>query len=684
MTQGQAKRRHSELVEEIRRHDYRYYVEAQPSVGDREYDALYHELVVLETQFPNLTTPDSPTQRVGGQPIKAFQPVPHLLPMMSLDNTYSQGEVRQFVARVQRLLPGENLEWVVEPKIDGVAVSVRFEEGRFTLGATRGDGSTGDDITGNLKTIRGLPLNLRSSRKDTSVKIPKLLEARGEVYLSLDKFKKANAERVAAGEDPFANPRNAAAGSLKQLDPRIVARRGLEVVLYGLGHLEGSEQPARHSEVLDWFKGLGLKTPEKTWRCRHEQELIEAIDQLDKLRHDFRYQTDGAVIKLDARALRDKVGVTSKAPRWAIAYKYQSEQAETKLNRVTVQVGRTGALTPVAELEPVHLAGTVVKRATLHNEDQIRRLGVRIGDTVTIQKAGEVIPEVVGVVVRKRTGSEKAFEFPKRCPDCGGAISRGGSTGEEVAWRCANLACPAQVRGRLEHWCARGAMDIEGGGEVLMRQLVDRGLARDMADLYSLTLEQVATLERMAEKSAQNFLDALEASKKRDLWRLIFGLGILHVGSGGAKALGRHFATLEDLARASEEELTQTDEIGEVIAHSVFQWFRDAVNKNLMERLRQAGLNFRSELYKPRAAPGPWAAKTFVLTGTLPTLKREEAAAKIEGLGGKVSGTVSKNTDYVVAGEDAGSKLAKAQQLGIPILTEEQFLKLSDIGRRPH
>jgi len=677
MTHAQAKARHAELVEVIRQHDYLYYVEATPKISDRDYDALYRELVDLETQFPDLIAPDSPTQRVGGQPIKAFKPVQHLLPMMSLDNTYSQQEVRQFVARVQRLLPGETLDWVVEPKIDGVAVSLRFEDGQFSLGATRGDGTTGDDITGNLKTIRSLPLNLKTSRKSASVKIPKLLEVRGEVYLPLDKFNKTNAERLAANEEPFANPRNAAAGALKQLDPRIVARRGLDIVLYGLGYMEGGEEPERHSEVLEWFRDLGIKTPEKNWRCRSEEELIDAINELDRLRRNFRYQTDGAVIKLDNRALREKIGVTSKAPRWAIAYKYESEQAETRVKNIAVQVGRTGALTPVAELEPVLLAGTTVKRATLHNEDQIRRLDVRIGDAVTIQKAGEIIPEVVGVVLHKRTGHEKAFQFPKECPECGSKTSRAGFTGEEeVVWRCPNPDCPAQVRGRLEHWCARGAMDIEGGGEVLVRQLVEKGLARDVADLYSLTLAEVSGLERMGEKSAQNFLDAVEASKKRDLWRLIFGLGILHAGAGVAKALARHFATLDDVANASLEHLAQADQIGEVIADSIWHWFHEDRNLKLIERLRRAGLNFRSELYKPRAAAGALTGKTFVLTGTLPTLKREEAAAKIEALGGKVSSSVSKKTDYVVAGEEAGSKLEKAQQLGIRILNEAEFLQL--------
>jgi len=676
MTQAQAKARHAELATEIRAHDYAYYVEAKPRISDREYDRLYQELSEIESQFPDLITPDSPTQRVGGAPIKEFKPVPHLLPMMSLDNTYSEDEVRQFIARVERLLPGEQLEWVVEPKVDGVAVSLRYENGVFTTGATRGDGATGDDITSNLRTIKSLPLNFCARMNDC----PKLLEVRGEVYLPTAQFARVNEERTAAGEEPFANPRNAAAGSLKQLDSRIVAKRGLDIVIYGLGFLEGAERPAGHDAVLDWFKHLGFKTPERTWLCGSEAELIAAIQELNKLRHNFRYQTDGAVIKLNTFALREKIGATSKAPRWAIAYKYESEQAETKLKAITIQVGRTGALTPVAELEPVHLAGTIVKRATLHNEDDMRRKDIRIGDTVTIEKAGEIIPAVVGVVLTKRTGAEKIFEFPKKCPECGSQISRGVAGDEAAVWRCTNLHCPAQIRGRIEHWCSRGAMDIEGGGEVLVKQLVSANLVRDAADLYSLTLEQLTSLERMGEKSAQNFLDGVNASKTRDLWRIIFGLGILHVGAGVAKSLGRHFTSMDELAGATLEQLTNIDDVGEVIAQSLFQWFADSRNRQLIDRLRKAGVNMQSTLYKPQAAAGPFAGKTFVLTGTLPTLKREEAIAKIEALGGKVSSSVSKKTDYVVAGEDAGSKLDKAQKLGIQILDEAQFLKVCESG----
>ena len=671
--------RHSKLVEEIRQHDHAYYVLAQPSISDQEYDRLYHELIDLETQFPQLITPDSPTQRVGGQPLKEFKPVRHLKPMTSLDNTYSQDDLREFVNRVQRLLPKETLEWIVEPKIDGVAINLRYEDGVFTCGATRGDGTTGDDITPNLRTIRSIPQRLHK-RKVADGGLPSLLEVRGEVYLTKTGFQKLNAERKAGGQETFANPRNAAAGSLKQLDPRIVAKRPLDIILYGIGQTEGLAQGI-HSQVemLDCLKSLGFKTPEKTWHCRSADELVSAIDELDQLRRKFAYETDGAVVKLNSFAQREKVGFTSKAPRWAIAYKYAAEQAETKLKGVTVQVGRTGALTPVAELEPVFLAGSTIGRATLHNEDYIRLKDIRIGDTVTIEKAGEVIPAVVDVVLTKRTGKEVIFRFPQTCPECGSKVSRAAGLGEEdegVVWRCVNPDCPAQIRGRIEHWCSRGAMDIEGGGEVLVRQLVASGLVRDVADLYALKLDEVANLERMGEKSAKNFLDGVVASKRRDMWRVLYGLGILHVGAGVAKALGRGFPSLEEVFAASVEQLTDCEDIGEVIARSILQWHGDERNRKLVERLRKAEVNFKSELYQPQAKAGPLAGKTFVLTGTLPNLKREDAAAKIEAAGGKVSSSVSKKTDYVVAGEEAGSKLDKAQKLGVKVIDEAEFLKL--------
>jgi DNA ligase (NAD+) len=670
MTLKEATERHQELADFVRRADYAYYVEARPITSDREYDKIYRELVDLEQQFPQLITPDSPTQRVGGQPLTEFKPVQHLAPMMSLDNTYSEGEVRAFVQRVQRLLPHEKLQWVLEPKIDGVAISLRYENGLFTIGATRGDGTTGDDITANLKTIRSIPLRLKAAGE-----APQLLEVRGEVYLPLKSFQKINAERLANNEEPFANPRNAAAGSLKQLDPRIPARRGLDIVLYGVGQIEGAERKPRHSENLDWLRSLGFKVPEKYWCCHNEAEVMTAIKELDTLRKNFAYQTDGAVIKLDDVKLREKAGATSKAPRWAIAYKYQSEQAETKLLDISIQVGRTGALTPVAELQPVLLSGTTVKRASLHNEDQIRRLDVKIGDTVTIEKAGEIIPQVVGVVLTKRTGEERPFHFPKNCPECGKPVSRSGLAGEDVAWRCTNPECPAKIRGLIEHWCNRNAMDVEGGGEVLVRQLVESKLVRDVADLYSLTTDQVAGLERMGRKSAQNFIDGIQQSKERDLWRVIHGLGIFHVGEGVAKVLARSFPSLDDLAGATREQINAVEDIGEVIAASVHEWLREPRNAETIAKLQSAGVNFKSSLYKATAS-GPLTGKTFVITGTLPTLKRDEAKALVENAGGKVAGSVSKNTDYVVVGEDAGSKLDKARTLGVKTISEAELLEL--------
>jgi DNA ligase (NAD+) len=695
MTSDQAKARHGELAAEIRRHDHAYYVLGQPTLSDHDYDRLYHELLDLERQFPALATPDSPSQRVGGQPLKEFKPVRHLVPMLSLDNTYSQEDLREFANRVQRLLPDEPLDWIVEPKVDGLAISLRYESGVFTCGATRGDGTTGDDITANLKTIRSIPSRLEIHPRATETlgkpgglfdtaagspgNIPAVLEVRGEVYLTRAGFEKLNVQRKAAGEEPFANPRNAAAGSLKQLDPRVVAKRPLDIIVYGLGRVEGAGQPpSTHAAMLAWLKRLGLKTPERTWHCRSADELVAAIAELDGARRGFAYETDGAVIKLNALAQRERAGFTSKAPRWAIAYKYAAEQARTRLHAITVQVGRTGKLTPVAELDPVFLAGSTISRATLHNEDYIRQKDIRIGDTVTIEKAGEVIPAVVDVVREQRTGRETGFAFPATCPECGSRVLKelGGGDVEGADWRCPNPDCPAQIRGRLEHWCSRGAMDIEGGGEVLVAQLVKSGLVRDVAELYALKLKELAALERMGEKSARNFLDAVAASKQRDMWRVLYGLGILHVGAGTAKSLGRHFPTLDAVLAAGPEQLVQAEDIGDVIAQSIVRWHSDPENRRLVERLYQLGVNFNSELHRPAAATGPLAGKAFVLTGTLPRLKREEAAAKIEAAGGKVSGSVSKKTDYVVAGEAAGAKLDKAQKLGVKIIDEAELLWL--------
>ena len=674
MTHAEAKLRHAELAEEIRRHDHLYYVEGRASISDFDYDKLYRELIDLEKEHPDLVSPESPTQRVGGTALEGFESSTHLVPMMSLDNTYSQEEVREFVARVQRIVPNETLEWIVEPKVDGVAINLRYENGIFTVGATRGDGTAGDNITSNLKTIRSLPLKLSGEMSSSRV-----MEVRGEVYFTKETFARINSERKSAGEEIFANPRNAAVGSLKQLDPRIASRRKLQIVLYGIGKVEGGNVPETQRELLPWLSSLGFKTPERTWFCKSVDELLTAIDELDGIRDKFTYETDGAVIKLNSLPLRAKIGVTSKAPRWGMAYKYAPDQAETKLNAITIQVGRTGALTPVAELAPVVLAGTTVKRATLHNEDQIKRLDARIGDTVIIQKAGEVIPEVVRVVVDKRTGAERSFPFPRECPECSSKTSRGSDAEDEAAvWRCTNPDCPAQVRGRIEHWCGRGAMDIEGGGEVLASQLVKSGLVHDVADLYKLSLAELMNLERMGQKSAQNFLDGIEASKARDAWRLLFGLGILHVGAGVAKSVMRSFVTIDDLFAASLDQLAEVDDVGDVIAQSLTQWHGDERNRRLLDRLRTAGLNFSSSLFSAASATGPFSGKTFVLTGTLPGLTREEATARIEARGGKVSGSVSKKTDYVLAGEEAGSKLEKARKLGVKIIDEPAFLKMCE------
>jgi DNA ligase (NAD+) len=665
MTKPKAKKRHAMLTEVICRHDHSYYVLAESTISDSDYDRLYRELLDLEESHPELLTADSPSQRIGGKPVSEFPSHTHALPMMSLDNTYSYEEISEFLKRVGKLLPEADLDWTVEPKVDGLAVSLRYEKGVLAVGATRGDGVTGDDITGNLKTIRSLPLRLQG-------KPPTVLEVRGEVFMSRDGFAKLNEKRTAEGEEPFANPRNAAAGSLKQLNPKLVANRPLGILLYSLGEVSG-KMPATQVELFEWLGNFGFPTAEQTWTGRTHEDLVASIETLEKARHDLDYETDGAVIKLNNLALRAQCGATAKAPRWSMAYKFPAEQAETVLTDITIQVGRTGALTPVAELEAVLVAGSKVGRATLHNEEEIQRKDIRIGDTVVIEKAGEIIPAVVKVVLDKRPEKTRAFKLPKVCPECG---SNAAKDEGEVVWRCPNPDCPAQVRGRLEHWCMRGALDVDGGGEVLVRQLVAAGMALDVGELYELDVAQVAGLERMAEKSAQNFIDGLEASKARDLWRVIFGLGILHVGAGVAKALCRAFPNLDELMNATEEQLVAIDDVGEVIARSVHQWFGEPENRKLIKRLQREGVNFESSIYQSAEAAGPLAGKALVLTGTLPNLKRHEAVAKIEEASGKVVGSVSRKTDYVVAGETAGSKLSKAEKMSIPIIDEAKLLKL--------
>jgi DNA ligase (NAD+) len=657
-----AAKKHRGLVKEIRRLDRAYYEEAAPLASDQDYDALYRELLELEAAHPELRTADSPSQRVGGAPLPHFTAVAHAVPMQSLDNTYSAAELEAFVDRIQRALEGEKLSFVIEPKIDGVAVSVRYEHGRLAQGLTRGDGQRGDDITANLRTIRDLPLEIRN---DAAV-----LEVRGEVYYPRAAFDQLNRQRTAAGEATFANPRNAAAGTLKQLDSRLVAKRPLSIVLYGPGELKGVAC-ATQEEWLKLIAKAGLPVPEKTRSCATKAELLAAVEELDTERRRFAYATDGAVVKLNAWRLRNALGTTSKAPRWAIAYKYSAEKAVTTLEGVTFQVGRTGVITPVAELKPVLLAGTTVARATLHNFEEIKRKDIRIGDRVNVEKAGEVIPAVLGAVTEARTGKERAIAPPHTCPACETELGWDG-----IFLRCPNPSCPAQTQRRLQHFAQRGAMDIDGLGESLVEQLVAADLVKDPADLYRLTLEQLSGLERMAEKSAQNVLAGIEASKRGDLWRLIFGLGILHVGAGSARTLANHFGSLEKLAEATEEELQAIHDIGEVVARSIVTWFASGENRELLRRLREAGV--RREAQRVKASGGTrLAGKTFVLTGTL-SVPREEVAERIRAAGGKVSGSVSKKTDYVVAGENAGSKLADAERLGVTVLTEAEFGKLAE------
>jgi len=660
---SQATRKHRELMEDIRKLDRAYYEEAQPLVSDQEYDRLYRELLDLEAVHPELRTPDSPSQRVGGAPLPHFTSVAHSIPMQSLDNTYSATELQAFVDRIQKALEGEHLGFVIEPKIDGVAVCIRYEKGKFVQGLTRGDGQWGDDVTENLRTIRKLPLEIENRAP--------VLEVRGEVYYPQAAFAKLNRQREAMGEALFANPRNAAAGTLKQLDSRLVAKRPLSIVLYGPGELRGVECGTQQ-EWLELIAKARLPVPEKIWFCSTKAELLAAIEELDQARKNFPYATDGAVVKLNEWRLRNALGATSKAPRWAIAYKYSAEKAVTTLEGVTFQVGRTGVITPVAELKPVLLAGSTVSRATLHNFEEIKRKDIRIGDHVTVEKAGEVIPAVLGAVIEARTGKEKVIEPPKECPTCGTELGWDG-----IFLRCPNPSCPAQTQRRIQHFAQRGAMDIDGMGESLVEQLVEAKLAKDPADLYQLTLGQLYGLERMAEKSAQNVLDGIEASKKADLWRLIFGLGILHVGAGAARALASHFGSLEAIEKAEEKDLCAVRDIGEVVAKSIVTWFGQEENQKLLHRLREAGVNTKAHQTAVRTGGAQLAGKTFVLTGTL-SEPRENIKERIIAAGGKVSSSVSKKTDYVVAGENAGSKLDDAQRLGVKVLNERQLAELAE------
>ena len=661
-------RKIEKLRDEIRRHDELYYVEAAPEISDREYDELMETLQKLEAEHPELITPDSPTQRVGGRPAEGFPEVVHTRQMLSLDNSYNIDELRAFDERCRRLAEGRALEYVAELKIDGLSLSLQYEDGLLLRGVTRGDGRIGEDVTQNARTIRSVPLRLKSKAKgiDTG------LEVRGEVFIPRDVFERTNAEREEQGEPRFANPRNAAAGAIRQLDSRLVARRKLDMFAYDL-LVNGRKPFPTHWEALDWLDKAGFRVNPHRKLAKTIEEVIDFANEKEALRDELGYEIDGLVVKVNSTALQDEFGATSKAPRWAIAYKYPARQASTKVLDIFVSVGRTGAITPVALLEPVFLAGTTVARATLHNEDEIKRLGVKIGDTVMIEKSGEVIPKVLSVVTSKRTGKEREFEPPENCPVCGGLISR--PEGEVVA-RCVAADCTAQLLGKLIHFASRRAMRIEGLGVVLAEQLIAEKMVKDVGDLYSLTLEQIVSLPRMAKKSATNLLTQIEASKSRDLSSLIYALGIRHVGERTAGILAHELGSLERLTQASVEELDAIPEIGLTVAESVRDWFDDEGNRALCDRLRAAGIKTEAERRGSAEADERFAGKQFVLTGTLATFTRDEAKALIEARGGRVNSSVSKKTDYVVAGEAAGSKLDKAQSLGVTILDEAAFKEM--------
>lgn len=655
-------------MEELRRllhyHSHRYYVLDAPEIADAEFDRLYQRLVKLEQAYPDLITADSPTQRVGGTPAEGFERVAHSVPMLSLANAFSAEDLLAFDTRVKSGLDGEPLEYVVELKIDGLAINLVYEAGRLLRAATRGDGTEGEDVTTNVRTIKAVPLVLNGQ-------VPPVMEVRGEAYMPRPAFDRLNEERLQAGEALLANPRNAAAGSLRQLDPKVTAARTLDIFVYGMGARE-ELTVGTHEQTLRFLQELGFKVNPHFKVFKTIEEVIDHCESWAEKRVDLPYDIDGLVIKVNSLAGQRRLGSTAKDPRWAIAFKFPAEQATTIVEDIVVRVGRTGVLTPTAVLRPVRLAGSTVSRATLHNEDYIREKDIKIGDTVIIHKAGEIIPEVISVVFSRRTGEEQSFTIPEICPECGSLVLR---IPGESAHKCINGACPAQLREGIIHFVSRDAMNIDGLGQAVVTSLVDAGLIADAADLYTLTAEQVVKLERMGPKSAQNLINAIAVSKQAGLSRLLFGLGIRFVGAKAAATLARHFGDIDLLRQAAEEDLTALDEIGPRIAESVVEYFARPETEQLLTKLAAAGVKLTEE--KRRTTEGlPLSGKTFVLTGTLPTLTRSDAAALIESKGGKVASSVSKKTDYVVAGEEAGSKLDKAQQLGITVLNEQELQHL--------
>lgn len=663
----EARRRIEQLREEIEQHNYNYFVLNQPTVSDAEYDRLLRELHQLEEQFPQFQSPTSPTQRVGAPPQTEFRTVQHSIPMLSLANAFSDDEVREFDARVKKLAETEQIEYVAEPKFDGLAVELVYENGVFVLGSTRGDGERGEDVTANLKTIKSIPLKLRHPKGLT---IPEKLEVRGEVYMELADFRKLNEARAEAEESLFANPRNAAAGSLRQLDPNVTAQRRLHIFCYDVGQTVGMSF-ATQAELLQTLPLYGLRVCPLFEVCQTLDEALEFYRQMEERREELPYEIDGVVIKVNDFELRRRVGEVSRSPRWAVAYKFPPKQATTRVRDITVQVGRTGKLTPVAMLEPVSLAGVTIQHATLHNQNEIEKKDIRIGDWVLIQRAGDVIPEVVQSISSRRTGAERRFQMPERCPVCGDKVVR---LPDEVDSRCVNISCPARLKESLLHYVS--AADIEGLGEKWLAALMNAGLVKEIPDLYRLKERQIelVRLERMGAKLAENLLNAIERSKKISLARFIYGLGIRHVGEHLSELLAQHFRSLDALMNASEAELVEVEEVGLTVAHSILAFFQDERNRELIRKLREAGVTIIGE--QTERAVGPLAGKTFVFTGTLKNLTRSQAEALVKAAGGRVSSSVSRKTDYVVAGEEAGSKLEKARALDVTVLSEEEFQKL--------
>ncbi|NQT71327.1 MAG: NAD-dependent DNA ligase LigA [Chloroflexi bacterium] len=652
------------LREQLNSHNYHYYVLDSPQISDSEYDMLMRELKELEDEYPQFISPDSPTQRVGATPLEAFGVVEHPVPLLSLSNAFSNDELMSWHKRALNLLDGQTFDMVCELKMDGLAVALTYIDGALVTGATRGDGSRGENVTENLRTVRSIPLSLRGDA-------PPRFEVRGEVFLPLDGFNRLNDARAKEGQPLFANPRNAAAGSLRQLDPRMTAQRPLDIYIYALGWSEGKSMPPTHQETLEYLKTLGFKISPYNALCQTIEDAIQYRSDFEEKRESLPFEADGVVVKVNSLELQSRLGSVARDPRWAIACKFAPVQATTQLKQIEINVGRTGTLNPVAILEPVKVGGVTIQHATLHNEDYVKLKDLRIGDTVIVQRAGDVIPKVIAPVPGKRAGKETVFKMPTRCPVCGAEVIRPEG---EALHRCTNASCPAQALEKLKHFVSRGAMDIEGIGQKLVEALFEAGLVKNISDFYYLRTEQLLTLEKMANKSVSNALDSITASKEQTLARLVFALGIPHVGSETAELLVNTFSNMDRLANATEEELIAIPSVGPKIAESITAFFRQRENQEIIHRLKEAGVSMEQAVSQP--SERPLAEQTFVLTGKMESLSRLDAEARVKSLGGSVSSSVSKNTAYVVAGIDPGSKLEKANKLGIPTLNEQEFIEL--------